>query len=231
MSTIVVKSFVAPEAKVTMSNIVINPDKYQFQMDLDITYDNGSLTSMYVTGSITRELHDWYCQMTPIKVQVKADNEKGYEWIKTGRECTRFEKFLKRCNLNFQTNDSLRELVFECRNDDPDYKENPFRLTMYENKNTLTLVNEPPKVRKATYDEHTGLVTERYFNKTFIKDGVTIKSWVSKEYYKRLIMEVSKEYEPYVPPTVSNNDVPDEVLIQTAIDTAAAEVDPGVITE
>lgn len=203
MSTIIVKSFVTPDCNVVMENIRINAKNCTFTMELSYGTEDAGIEKLPVSGTVTLDLIRWLTVVKPIKVQVKADNEKGYEWIKSGREATTFQRYLSKINFETasQDHDVLHEMIFECHNRSESYAENPFRLFLGKDRATLTLVNLPSKKRITVRDEESGEITNRYSNKTYrYADGTVVKTWIPKSEFRRLILEMDIEREVYEAP-------------------------------
>lgn len=185
-----------------MENIRVDAKKHTFTMDLSYSTEDVVYDKAPVSGTVTHEVVDWLTTIKPIKVQVKADNEKGYEWVKTGREATTFQRFLSKIGFDVKTPDVLHDMVFESDNRSPEYTDNPFRLFLGKQRATLTMVNLPAKRKVSILNEETGEVTNRFSNKTYrYSDGTTVKCWIPKSEFRRLIVETEKAYEEYVAPT------------------------------
>lgn len=185
-----------------MENLRIDAKKCTFTMDLSYVDDAG-LQRRKVSGTVTLDLVRWLTIVKPIKVQVKADNEKGYEWIKTGREATSFQRYLSKIHFDTmaEAHDVLHEMTFESQNRSESYAENPFRLFLGKDRATLTLVNLPSKRKITVRDEESGEITNRYSNKTYrYNDGTVVKTWIPKSEFRRLIIETDIEREVYEAP-------------------------------
>lgn len=203
MSTVTVKTFETPNTIVKMENIFIDREKHSFTMDLKIGHVSQPMT---IGGSITSELWHWLYELKPEKVKVVADNEQGWEWIKTGKMYTTFQRYLKKAGFGSleDSEDVLSQLIFECDNNSPSYKDNPFRLFLGETRATLTLVNIPSKKTISVKDEVTGQVHTRFVNKIgTMPDGSKIKAFIRPEKYRRLVVQKTVQRELYVEPTQS----------------------------
>lgn len=184
-----VKVTIIPESVIQMSNIKIDLVSNHFELTLGYTLKGKRKANIEtVSGNITPELKDWLMVSRPEKVQV-PDGDKT-KWVETGHNMTGFEKYLKKVGIEFQPG-ILTAMTFTAANNSDDYYQFPFKLVMLKNQNksVLSLVNVSSKERKEYRDPNTGETTVKYNSKYFQnKDGAWQKSYVSKEYYKRLII-------------------------------------------
>lgn len=201
MSTITVKTFVAPQSFVRMENVNINPTKGRFTLDLSLSADGihyGEITQ--VSGTITPQLREWYNKPIKETVKVVADCGTGYEDVPTGKWSTGFQRYMLKtafASEAFKEN-VIQDLLFESFNTSPDYKELPFRLFMGLDRNTLTLVNAENNVRREFVDA-AGEVTVKYEPKmaTFA-DGRRVRAFIHPDNYQRLVFENQAEREIFV---------------------------------
>lgn len=148
-----------------------------------------------VSAFMTKELIFWFTEYLDDKVKVVADNERGCEWIKTGKKSTGFQRFLAHKDIPFQPG-ILSEIVFECHNNSEDRSLNPFRVFIGKENATITLVNVPSKKRVEKIDPETGEVSVSYHQRYGkLASGVIVKSFYKKEAYRRLIIQQEKEVE------------------------------------
>lgn len=199
-----VTTFENPVANIKMSNIVINPEKFTFSLTLGTkTKKQRNYHEEVVTGKISKELHDWLMKRFDERVQVKADNEQGYQWIKTGKKLTGFQAFLSKNNLEYKPG-LLNKLVFESDNNSEEYAQNPFKIIQYlDGHATLTLVNVG--VKKVVTEENpiTGEVTQ-FFKQNFVKLGDRmVPQFFSKKNFIRLKKQIMKEVEVFQPQTAN----------------------------
>lgn len=191
-----VTTFVTPEAVIRMSNIRVLPKERKAIITLG-TKEKGKrkFTEVEVEASITSELYDYLTVLKDDKVKVAADNEKGFEFIKTGTRSTSFQKFLAKKGIPF-AHGVLSTIVFESDNTSPDYLANPFRLVMFNDRAVLTLVNIPSKSRKEIVDISTGEV-KTYYNQKYgsFADGTRVRAFIRPEKYRRLVVQSTKEVE------------------------------------
>lgn len=184
-----VKVTIIPESVIQMSNIKVDLTSNHFELTLAYTLKGKrKATIETVTGNITPELKDWLMVSRPEKVQV-PDGDKT-KWVETGNSMTGFEKYLKKVGVEFQPG-ILTTMTFTAMNNSDDYYQFPFKLVMLKNQNksVLSLVNVASKERKEYRDPNSGETTVKYNSRFFQnKDGAWLKSYVSKEYYKRLII-------------------------------------------
>ena len=92
---VTVNQFTTPNMIINMSGLKINQKAFTFSLMLSGSM-NGVIYSepVEITGKVTVELMNWLTLVKDEKVQVKADNEKGFEWIKSGRRVTSFQRYL-----------------------------------------------------------------------------------------------------------------------------------------
>lgn len=146
---------------------------------------------------VTKELHEWFVVMTDDTIKVKADNERGFEYVKTGSKSTRFQKYLRKLDIEFQPG-ILKRLKITSSNTSDKYLENPFRLAMLRDNNILTLVNVPSKKRTEHVDLETGEITPSYKQKVGqLSSGTHVKAFIRPEKYRRLVVATIKEVEVY----------------------------------
>lgn len=205
---VTVNQFTTPNMIINMSGLKINQKSFTFSLMLSGSM-NGVIYSepVEITGKVTVELMNWLTLVKDEKVQVKADNEKGFEWIKSGRRVTSFQRYLEKAGWGsiVDSPNTLEDLVFECSNTSEDYIANPFRLvTRLNGTATLTMVNIPSKKRIETINEETGEHTIRYTTKygTF-KDGTAVKAFIHPTKYRRYTFEEITQREVYVAPLVA----------------------------
>lgn len=192
-----VSTFVTPEVVVRLSNINVNPKERKVTFTLETkTEKRKTFDKQIVEASITSELYNYLTLLKDDKVKVAANNEKGYEYIKTGTKSTSFQKFLAKKQIAYKTG-ILSELVFESLNTSEDYLSNPFRLVRYSNGNSvLTLVNLPSKSKKDVVDIATGEIKSFYSQKIgTLADGKRVKAFIMPAKYRRLVIQESKEVE------------------------------------
>lgn len=195
--TTTVTSFNTPDVTVRYSLIEIDAIKKHFSMYVETkTKAQRKFTGKMVSGNITPELAEYFSLLKDEKVKVAADNEAGFEFIKTGHRLTNFQKYLKKSGIEYSAN-ILKELVFESHNTSEDYKSNPFRLVIYTTGNaTLTLVNISSKKKVSYVDTATGAVTDKYYHRLYTDaSGKTRRSFVIPKNYRRLMVQVAKEVE------------------------------------
>ena len=79
---VTVNQFTTPNMIINMSGLKINQKSFTFSLMLSGSM-NGVIYSepVEITGKVTVELMNWLTLVKDEKVQVKADNEKGFEWI------------------------------------------------------------------------------------------------------------------------------------------------------
>ena len=198
-----VKTMNRPNAKVRMSNIVIDIKTCKFSMTLGVKQGRQKLfREETISGKLNLEVKKWLTQMTPVKVQVPADNELGYEWIDSGNKLTGFQKFLNKQSIEFKPG-ILSTMVFESDNNSENYAENPFKIIRYADGNvSLTLVNIAPVRVIETADPTTGEVTTNYKQK-FIKIGESYReAYISKKYFVRYMVQEIKEVVQFEPQPV-----------------------------
>ena len=94
---VTVNQFTTPNMIINMSGLKINQKAFTFSLMLSGSM-NGVIYSepVEITGKVTVELMNWLTLVKDEKVQVKADNEKGFEWIKSGRRVTSFQRYLEK---------------------------------------------------------------------------------------------------------------------------------------
>lgn len=192
-----VSTFVTPEVVVRLSNINVNPKERKVTFTLETkTEKRKTFDKQIVEASITSELYNYLTLLKDDKVKVAANNEKGYEYIKTGTKSTSFQKFLAKKEIAYKTG-ILSELVFESLNTSEDYLSNPFRLVRYSNGNSvLTLVNLPSKSKKDVVDIQTGEIKSFYSQKIgTLADGKRVKAFIMPAKYRRLVIQDTKEVE------------------------------------
>lgn len=191
-----ISTFVTPEGKVRISNLVV--DSYSKHFTASIGFKaKGKRTYKFkdISGTVTTELAEWLSKLTPEKVKIAADNEQGFQFVPTGRRLTFFQKYLIKRGIPEDT--LLPSLVFESDNTSQSYAENPFRLVSYASgKFTLTLVNASSKKIVSHLDTSTGQITNKYYQRLFTdKEGNTRRSFITPDHYKRLIKQVQTEVE------------------------------------
>ena len=192
-----VSTFVTPAVIVRLSNIVVTPKERTATFTLETkTAKRKTFDKQIVTATITSELYNYLTLLKDDKVKVAANNQNGYEFIKTGTRSTSFQKFLAKKEIAYAPG-VLATLVFESENESADYLSNPFRLVMYANGNAvLTLVNLPSKSKKETVDPTTGEIKSFYSNKIgTLADGTRVKAFIRPEKYRRLVVQSTKEVE------------------------------------
>lgn len=194
-----VSTFVTPEVQVRLSNIVVNPKERKATFTL-ATKEKGKkkFTEEVVTATITSELYNYLTLLRKDKIQVVANNERGFKWIDAGTSSTSFQRFLTKKGIEYKSG-VLSTLIFESANTSTDYIENPFRLVRYANGTAvLTLVNLPSKSKKETVDVSTGEIKAFYSNKIgTLADGTRVKAFIRPEKYRRLVVQTTTEVEVY----------------------------------
>ena len=192
-----VSTFVTIDAVIRMSNINIDFKQRKGSMVLGIKEaGKRKFSEENVNFTITSELYDYLVLLRDNKVKVAADNERGYDFIKTGTKSTSFQKFLAKIDKEFKPG-ILQELVFETNNTSDDYCSCPFRLVKYAEGNAvLTLVNLVSKSKKDIIDPSTGEVKTFYSQKYgTLNDGTRVKAFVRPEKYRRFIQQTISEVE------------------------------------
>lgn len=200
---VTVNTFTTPNATVIMSNLKINQKDFTFTVDVALCYDDHSTLPQKVSGKVTVEVMNWITLVQDEKVQVKADNPKGFAWVKTGNRVTRFQQYLNKIGFTALANshDTLSELVFECSNNSENYLDNPFRLiTRLDGTASLNMVNIPSKRRVETVNEETGEHTIRYSTKYgTMADGKVVKAFIHPTKYRRFMFQETVQHEIYTP--------------------------------
>ena len=195
-----VKKMNRPEGKIKMSNILIDIKNCTFSMTIGIKQGRQKLyREETISGKLNLEVKKWLTQMTPVKIQVPANNEQGYQWIDSGNKMTGFQKFLNKKGIEFKPG-ILNELSFESNNNSENYADNPFKIIRYANGNvSLTLVNIAPVKVVETADPTTGEIKTNYKQK-FIKIGESYReAFVSKKFFVRYMIQEIKEVVQYEP--------------------------------
>lgn len=203
MKTLINK-FNAPQGTVQLSNIVV--DCYAKHFTATIGFKaKGKRKFNYkaISGTITRDIAAYFSELRDETIKVEAINEQGFILQKTGRKLTNFQRYLAKRDIDITL--PLDTMVFEDDNYSDTYPQNPFKVVTYlSGKITLSLINIKSKVVKSTIDPVTGVVTDRFYNPTYIdKNGVTRKSYVSPNFYRRLIIEEEVEVEVFQNQTTS----------------------------
>ena len=200
---VTVNTFTTPNAIVMMSNLKINQKDFTFTVDLSLCHSDMCTVPQKITGKVTVEVMNWITLVQDEKIQVKADNPKGFEWIKTGKRITRFQQYLNKIGFTTlsDSHDTLSELVFECHNNSENYLENPFRLiTRLDGTASINMVNIPSKRRVETINEETGEHTIRYSTKYgTMADGKVVKAFIHPTKYRRFIFQETVQREIYTP--------------------------------
>ena len=112
MKTLISK-FVAPQVEVRFSNLVVDSLKKHFSMTVGTrAAGKRKFTEKEISGNITADLADWFSLPRDEKVKVAADNEQGFEFIKTGRKLTNLQKYMMKRGIDEVPN-ILNQLVFE----------------------------------------------------------------------------------------------------------------------
>ena len=205
---VTVNQFTTPNMIINMSGLKINQKSFTFSMLLSMSA-NGVIYSepITITGKVTVELMNWLTLVKDEKVQVKADNEKGFEWIKSGRRVTSFQRYLEKAGWGsiVDSPNSLEDLIFESDNLSDNYISNPFRLvTRLDGTATLTMVNIPSKKRIETVNEETGEHTVRYTTKYGkFADGKSVRAFIHPSKYRRYTFEEITQREVYVAPVTA----------------------------
>lgn len=186
-----VKFFDKPQSVVSISNIVVDIAKFKFSLSLAYTLKGKRKAILQdVQGNITPELREWLCVSHPDKIKVIENDITS--WVPTGTSSTGFQRFLARTGREFKPG-ILKELVFTSQNNSDSYEENPFKLILLEDKAILSLVNVSSKRKEEFVDPNTGEVTTRYSQKYFkTTENQYRKSFVTKAYFLRLIIQTSK---------------------------------------
>lgn len=210
MTTVNVKTFTAPNLIIKLENIRINSALCTFTANVSMSA-NGFVWSEpeKLSGKITLELKRWLTVVKDEKFKVKADNEKGFEYVASGRRLTSFQRFLEASGFGSLADspDMLSSLEFECHNLSENYLANPFRIVRRIDGNcTMTLVNLAPKKRIETLNEETGEHTIRYSTKYGkFSNGEVVKAFIATSNYKRFIFEEVVTRELYQEPAAESN--------------------------
>lgn len=192
MNTTNVKFFDKPEAIVSISNLSVNISECKFSLNLAYTLKGKRKAIIQdVSGNITPELKEWLSVAHVDKV--KSLDEQGNEiWLPTETSSTGFQRFLAKNNKQFVPG-ILKTLVFTSDNNSEDYHQNPFKLVLLKDKAILSLVNVASKKREEFIDPETGEKTVTYKQKYFKNNEDQYrKSFVSKKYFLRLIIQKDK---------------------------------------
>lgn len=189
-----VKLFVNPTVKVRVSNIKVDVKNYKFELLLETKTNRQKIWRQEnISGSISKALRDWLLIATDEKIKVVADNERGYDFVPSGRKLTGFQKFLTKKGIEF-TPGILSTLTFESDNNSDNYFDNPFKImTFLDQEPKLTLVNVAPKKVIVESDPQTGK-SSYYSKEQFIKmnDGSIKKAFFSNKYFIRLKTEIEQ---------------------------------------
>lgn len=203
MKTLVNK-FNAPQGTVQLSNIMVDCYAKHFTATIGFkAKGKRKFATKEISGTITRDIAAYFSELRDETIRVEALNEQGFILQKTGRKLTNFQRYLAKRDIDITL--PLDTMVFEDDNHSDTYPANPFKLVTYlSGKITISLINIKSKVVKSIMDPATGEVTNRYYNPTYIdKNGVTKKSYVSPNFYRRLIIEEEVEVQAYQPQTTS----------------------------
>ena len=187
-----IKTFVTPEAQIQFSNIVVDNVKKRFTLTLGIK-EKGKrkFAEQPVEGTLTSELNDWFSKATPDKVQVKADNERGYDWLPTGTTSTAFQRYCKHNGIET----SLDQITFTAENTSTDRNANPFRLVLLAERHILTLVNVAKRKRSESINPNSGEVSITYSVRYGKIAGRTVKAFIKPSDYRRLVIQATRTVE------------------------------------
>lgn len=190
-----VTTYATPEVQVQLSNIVVNPKTRKATFTLG-TKEKGKrkFSTEQVEASITSELYNYLTLLRDEKIKIVADNEQGFEYVKTGVKSTSFQRFLAKKGIEFKSG-LLKELVFTSDNTSDQYLDNPFRVVLYDNGSAvMTLVNLPSKSSKETVDVNTGEIKTNWSNKIgTMADGKKVKAFIRPQKYRRLVIQYITE--------------------------------------
>ena len=141
---------------------------------------------------MTNELTEFFSRMRDVKIEVQTDQPGITKWIPTGEKLTSFQKYLAKREIEFYPG-LLKDMIFEDKNDAPEYPNNPFKLVMLKERNILSLVNVAPKRRTVVNNPMTGK-NDIFYSTKFYKQGDTVKPvFVAPKFYRRLIVESTQE--------------------------------------
>lgn len=195
-NTVIVNVFTTPERMVKLTDVRINAETLRFVANIQLGTESGIWSvPEEISGTITVELKKWLTLIKDEKYKVKADNDRGFEYVKSGRRLTSFQRFLEKSGFESLASspDMLSSLEFECSNTSENYMANPFRIVRrIDGKCTMTLVNLPSKKRVETVNEETGEHTVYYTTKygKFASGEIT-KAFINPSKYRRFIYEES----------------------------------------
>lgn len=200
-TTVVKNEF--PNVDVRLTNMVLDVSyrKVSFNLETRKTGNKKWSKPQPIEAFATKEVLEFFTQLSDDKVQVVADNEKGYEWIPTGNKSTGFQRLLRMRGVEY-TPGILQETIFESANDSQDRSLNPFRLFINEitGTNTLSMVNVPAKTRMETIDPNTGEIVVSYKQRYGqMPDGRWTKVFYKKDAYRRLVVRKQEAVEVYQP--------------------------------
>lgn len=193
-----------PQVDVRLSNMTLDVSykKVFFNLETRKVGNKKWSKPQPIEAFATKEVLEFFSKLSDDKVQVVADNEKGYEWIPTGNKSTGFQRLLRMRGVEY-TPGILKETIFECANDSEDRSLNPFRLFINETTgtNTLSMVNVPSKQRIETINPETGEVEVQYKQKYGqLSNGVFVKAFYKRSAYRRLVIRKIEEVEMYQQP-------------------------------
>lgn len=192
-----ITEFSTPDVMVRLTGLTINPKERKATFTLSTKAPRArKWTDEVVTSTITAELYNYLALMRDDQVKVAANNERGFDFVKTGTRSTSFMRYLKKREIEF-TSGILSTLVFECNNTSDVYIDNPFRLVRYaEGNSVLTLVNVQSKSRKEIIDVETGDITTTYSTRYGqLKNGQVVKAFIMPNNYRRLVVQTTREVE------------------------------------
>lgn len=188
----VITAFETPEVQVQLSNINLDVSKRRFKLTLGTkTSKQRKFHEEEVEGFITNELQAYMTVMKLVKVPVDHDGE--VVWIPSGEKATNFQKFCMKHDLPIGPG-TLVTLSFTCDNTSPEYHLNPFRLIKLKDRNILTLVNVPSKSKQDIL-QGDGTVKTIYSVKRGKVEGRSVRAFVRRDKYRRLITQVSRTVE------------------------------------
>lgn len=183
-----------PDGIVAITNLMVDTNKKRFSCTLEtMIKPKRKFSSEEVSGTITGELAEFFELMREDQVKVVANNEKGYEFIKTGTKSTSFQRWIVKAQREPMP---LHQMRFESANLSDDGKANPFKLVrLADGKNILSLVWVAAKKKTDIIDVNTGEI-KSHFSKRYYNDGENIRpAFVAPQFYRRLIVEDVKTVE------------------------------------
>ena len=100
-NTIFVTSYETPEVFIKIEHLHIYASKRRFELLLSMSPDGEKWSDQrHITGGITDELRRFVSKAYEQSVQVEADNDEGFEWVKTGNYLTGCQMYLQVARLS-----------------------------------------------------------------------------------------------------------------------------------